>query len=493
MKEGAVVKRDYGKLSQLVGGHWIESESQQIQPVYDPGTGDQIGLVPFATGDEVDRAVESADETFRSWKDVPIAERLKYLFKMKEVLEAHLEELAMVNTQNHGKTIRESRGDLRRAIDNVEAAIAVARTLAKGEMLPQLAPGIDESMVREPLGVFAIISPFNFPIMIPFWFIPYAVALGDTLVVKPSETDPVPTYRTIQILQEEAALPPGVVNLVNGGGETVKSLLAHRHVKGVTFVGSTAVARAVYKLAGEHGKRALANGGAKNSIVVMPDANLTESVPNMISSFFGNAGQRCLAGSNLVAVGNSHDQLLKRFSLAATELKIGYGLDEESEMGPVVSDSARKRIVSKIEAGISEKAKLVVDGRGRHVESHPRGFYLGATVFDEVTSDMTMTREEIFGPVAAVMTVETIDQAIDMINTKTAYGNMASIYTSSGKSAREFSRNVNAGNIGVNIGVAAPSAAFPFGGRGDSFFGTLHAQSDTLDFFTDKKVTITRW
>lgn len=424
---------------------------------------------------------------------LPILERAKYLFKMKQVFEERYEELAHLNSENHGKTIVESRGDVRRAIDNIDSAIAVAYTLAKGETMDQIAADIDESMVKEPLGVFTIVCPFNFPLMIPFWFIPYAIVLGDTLVVKPSEITPVPMDGAMRIISNEVKLPPGVLNIVHGGRETVENLISDNVVKGVAFVGSSPVAKQVYKLAGENGKRALVNGGAKNSIVVMPDANLNTTVPAAVSSFFGNAGQRCLAGSNLVTVGTVHDDVLSKFKTASTSLKIGSAFLEETEMGPVVSKTAKARISSNVDRGVKDGAKLIADGRSTSVPDYPDGYYLGVSIFDNVTPDMALAKEEIFGPVASTIQVKDLDDAIDFINSGTKFGNMASIFTSSGKFAREFRRRVDAGNIGINIGVASPAANFPFGGRRESFYGILHAQIDTVEFFTDKKVIISRW
>ncbi len=412
---------------------------------------------------------------------------------MKEVLERHSEELAVVNTQNHGKTLEESRGDVRRSIDNVDAAISVAYTLAKGSALDQVSPEVDEMLVKEPLGVFAIICPFNFPLMIPFWFIPYAIVLGDVVIVKPSEVTPVPMQVAAKLLQDEMGLPPGVLNVVHGGSQVVESLIKHRETKGVTFVGSTQVAKRVYKLAGENGKRAIANGGAKNCVVVMPDADLGRFMPSIVSSFFGNAGQRCLAGANLVATGDVHDRLVTGFAEATRALKIGNGLDEGVQMGPVVSAQAKVKISRYIDAGVEEGARLVADGRGVTLSKYPEGYYLGPTIFDGVSPEMRISREEIFGPVASALQAKDLDDAIEIINRNSNYGNMASIFTSSGRSAREFRRRVDAGNIGVNVGVAAPAAYFPFGGRKDSFFGVLHAQADTVDFFTDKKVIVSRW
>ncbi len=450
-------------------------------------------MVPFATPEETSMAVEAAQGAFDSWKKVPITERVKYIFKMKEAIERHAEELAVINTRNHGKTLEESRGDITRAMENINTSIAAAYTLAKGERLDDVSRGVDVELEREPMGVFSIVCPFNFPLMIPFWFIPYAIVLGDTIIVKPSELTPVPMQVAAKVIQDEVGLPPGVFNLVNGGKDVVETLIAHRYTKGVTFVGSTPVAKEVYRLAGLHGKRAIANGGAKNSIVVLPDADLDRFLPNMVSSFFGNTGQRCLAGSNLLTVGQAHESAVPRFSQAAERLRVGYGMEEGVEMGPLVSQAARARVQRYIDAALNEGARVVSDGRTVKVVEHPDGFFLGASVLDGVEPTMKVAKEEVFGPLASVIQTESLDAAIEVVNKGTSFGNMACIYTGSGKSAREFRKGVNAGNIGVNIGVAAPPAFFPFGGRGDSFYGTLHAQIDTVDFFTDKKVTISRW
>jgi malonate-semialdehyde dehydrogenase (acetylating)/methylmalonate-semialdehyde dehydrogenase len=484
---------NYGRLKFLVNGKWVDSESQEVQGAYNPATGQVIAQVPFGLREEVDGAIESAAGAFESWKNVPITERVNYLFKMRDMLERHFDELAIINTQNHGKILEESEGEVRRTIENVDTAISIAYTLSKGNTLDQIAPGIDEMVTKEPLGVFSIVCPFNFPLMVPSWFIPYAIVLGDTVVVKPSEVTPIPMQQAAKMVEEEVRLPPGVLNVVHGGRQVVEHLIKHNDVRGVTVVGSTPVAKNVYKLAGENGKRAIANGGAKNSIVVMPDADLGRSIPSVVSSFFGNAGQRCLAGANLVAVGDVHDELVNKFASASSALRVGNGLEETVQMGPVVSGRAKERILSYIEEGIEEGAKPITDGRGVKVVDYPNGFYLGPTIFDGVSPNMKISRDEVFGPVASTLMCESLDEAIELINTGTNYGNMATIYTSSGKAAREFRTRVDAGNIGINIGVAAPAAYFPFGGRRDSFFGVLHAQVDTVDFFTDKKVTVSKW
>jgi len=491
--QATVPQQDYGKLQLLIDGKWTESKTGDFRDAFNPATGEVIARIPFAVSEEVDAAVESGQRAFEKWRYVPIIERIKYLFKLKDTMERHLDELATVNTQNHGKTIDESRGDMRRSIENVEVAIGAAYILAKGDTLDQIAPGIDVSMSKEPLGVFTVVCPFNFPVMIPFWFLPLAIVLGDTLVVKPSDITPLPMQWVAKLMQEEVGLPPGVLNLVHGGKDVVEKLIAHRDVRGVTFVGSSPVAKQVYKLAGEHGKRAIANGGAKNTVVIMPDADLDSSMANIVSSFFGNAGQRCLAGANLVAVGDAHDSLLEKFAAASSKLKVGYGLEPGVQMGPLVSEKARERVLGYVESGIGEGAKTVADGRSTHVSEHPNGFYLGATILDDVTPEMRVSKDEVFGPLASVMRAVRLDDAIEVINKGTGFGNMACIYTDSGKSAREFRVRVDAGNIGINIGVAAPSAYYPFGGKKDSFYGVLHAQIDAVDFFTDKKVTISKW
>lgn len=489
----AVSTGSYGNLRLLISGKWHESESQDLHPVFNPALGRVIARVPFSTKEEVVRAVDSAEEAFAAWSSLPITDRIQFLFRMKEVLERHAKEFAVLNTENHGKTLEESRGDIRRTIENVESAISIAYTLAKGTSLDQVSPGIDEIMVKEPLGVFALVCPFNFPVMIPFWFLPYAIVLGDTVVVKPSEVTPVPMQKVAELIQEEVGLPPGVLNVVHGGAEVVEALIGARGTRGVTFVGSTPVARRVYRLAGENGKRAIVNGGAKNSIVVMPDADLDRSVPPIISSFFGNTGQRCLAGANLVVVAGAERQLIDRFAKSASALRIGNGLAPETEMGPMVTMSAKQRVQNYVQKGIDEGARLVTDGRVARVEEFPEGFYLGCTILDDVTPSMSTAQDEVFGPLASVLHVETLDEALNFVNHSTNYGNMASIFTSSGRTAREFRRQANAGNIGINIGVAAPSAFFPFGGMRDSFFGVAHPQADTVDFFTDKKVILSRW
>jgi malonate-semialdehyde dehydrogenase (acetylating)/methylmalonate-semialdehyde dehydrogenase len=475
----------------LINGEWRESESTDFLPVFNPATGETISKVPLASKDELDRAANSSQEAFEKWKNVPLTDRVQYLFRMKQLFEDRSEELARINTQNHGKTITESRGDVRRTIDNIESAISAAYVLMKGENLDQISEGIDEATIKEPLGVFGIICPFNFPLMVPFWYLPYAIALGCTVIVKPSEITPIPFTYVADLITKEIKLPPGVINLVHGSKDIVDALISHPKVKGVTFVGSTPVGRHVYELAGAHGKRAIVQAGAKNSILVMPDADVDFVTEACLASTFGNAGQRCLAGSNIIVTQRAHDHLLGKLTTGAKAIKVGNGLDETSQMGPLVSKRAKDRVLEYIGNGIAEGARPVVDGRNN--KANPKGYFLGPTILDEVTPNMRAAKEEIFGPLATVVQVQNLDDAIEFINTSTSYGNAASIFTKDGRNAREFRRRVLAGNIGINIGVAAPLAYFPFGGMRDSFFGVLHGQVDSVDFFTDRKVIISRW
>ena len=480
------------RLKLLIDGQWVRSESESSLPVMNPGIGKEICKVPLSSKDEVDLAVTSAHSAFNKWRGLSLPERIQYVFKLKYLLEEHSEELARINTLNHGKTITESRGDVRRTIDNLDAAIAAGYTLLKGEHLDQIAPDIDEGTVKEPLGVFGIICPFNFPLMVPFWYLPYALVAGCTVVVKPSEITPLP-FAQLATLFENIKLPPGVVNLVHGSKETVESLIAHPLVKGVTFVGSTTVGRYVYKRAGEHGKRAIVQAGAKNSVLLMPDADPTLSVEACVSSLFGNSGQRCLAGANVVTTDETPKELVDKFAARAAALKVGYGLSEETEMGPMVSLKAKDRVLHYVEKGEAEGATLVLDRRATRVSGYADGFYVGPTIFDNVSPDMTIARDEVFGPLGTIIRTSDFDDAIEFINKSTNYGNAASIFTTNGSRAREFRRRVLAGNIGINIGVAAPAAFFPFGGMRDSFYGTLHGQIESINFFTDRKVIISRW
>jgi malonate-semialdehyde dehydrogenase (acetylating)/methylmalonate-semialdehyde dehydrogenase len=478
-------------LRNYIGGEWIASAATRALPLTNPATGEMLGHVPLSTAGDVDLAVRAACDAFPEWRRVPSVVRARYFFKLKNLLEEHFDELAAIVTQENGKTLDEARGSVRRGIENVEHACGIP-TLMMGDALEDIAPGIDCEFLRQPLGVFAAVTPFNFPAMVPLWFFPYAVATGNTFVLKPSEQVPLSQQRIFELVAD-AGFPPGVLNLVHGDREVVDALLAHPDLAGISFVGSSAVARHVYRTAAEHGKRVQALGGAKNHMVVMPDANLDRAVAVVGESLFGCAGQRCLAGSVVVAVDRVADPLRERLVAAAKALRVGYGLDEGVQMGPLVSARHKERVERYIEAGRSDGAALLLDGRRIAVDGYPKGHFVGPTVFDGVDPAMTIAREEIFGPVASVTRVADVDEAIELVQ-RSDYANATSIFTASGKAAREFRYRVGVSMIGVNIGVAAPMAFFPFGGTKGSFFGDLKAHGkDAMQFYTDKKVVISRW
>jgi malonate-semialdehyde dehydrogenase (acetylating)/methylmalonate-semialdehyde dehydrogenase len=479
-----------GLLRNYVGGEWVEATSNETQQVVNPATSEALADVPLSNAADVDRAVHSAQAAFLPWRQTPPQQRVQHLYRLKSLMERHREDIARTVTTEHGKTLEDARGSVQRAIENVEVACGIPSLMMGYGLEDGAARGIDEEVIRQPLGVFAAICPFNFPAMVPFWFLPYAVACGDTFIVKPSEQVPL-TQRFIFELIHEAGFPPGVLNLVNGSKVAVDAILDHPLIKGVSFVGSTPIARYVYRRAAENGKRVQAQGGAKNVLVVMPDAVLDKSIPNIMGSSFGSAGQRCLAGSLAVTVADAGERALLAIAEGARALRVGNGLDDGIDVGPVISDAARDRIVASIQRGVDEGARLVVDGRG--AAENRQGFFVGPTVFAGVETTMSIAKTEIFGPVLGVIAVETLDQALQIIE-GLPYGNAASIFTENGKAAREFRYRAPVGNVGVNVGVAAPMAYFPFSGWKESFFGTLHGQGrDAIDFFTDRKVVVTRW
>ncbi len=450
-----------------------------------------IARTPLSTAADLDAAVAAAKKAFPAWRDTPAPVRARAMFRFRELLEEHFEELAATVTREHGKTLEESRGSVRRGIESVEVACGTP-SLMMGYGLENIASGIDCQVVRQPLGVCAAIVPFNFPAMVPLWFLPFAVATGNTFILKPSEQVPL-TQRRIAGLLEESGLPPGVVNLVNGGREVVEAICDHPDIRAVSFVGSTAVAKAVYRRATHAGKRVQALGGAKNFVVVMPDADMDRAISVITESFYGCAGERCLAGSVLVPVGEAHAQARDRLAASARALRVGDGTSAGVEMGPLISASHRERVLGYIEKGIAEGAKLVLDGRRNPITDRPRGFFLGPTLFDGVSPAMTIGRDEIFGPVASITPVNDLNEAIAVMHAH-PNANATSIFTTSGKAAREYARLATASMVGVNIGVAAPMAQFPFGGAKDSFFGDLKAHGrDAYEFYTDKKVVISRW
>jgi len=486
------VARHHGRLEHFIDGQFVAGEAARVLPVVNPATAEEIAEVPLATAAEVDRALSAAAGVFDEWRETPPNLRVQPLYRLKVLLEEHYEEIARVLVQEHGKVIDEARGSVRRTIDNLEFACGIPSLLMGHTLEDGAAGGIDEEVLRQPLGVCAMAAPFNFPAMVPFWFWPVAVACGNTFVVKPSEQVPITQSRIFSLIAE-AGFPPGVVNMIHGDRETVEQLLADPRVRAFSFVGSTPVARALYAGAARNGKRVQCQGGAKNFLAVMPDADLAACVPNMVSSFFGNAGQRCLAGAVLVPVGREAGAVVGELVQAARQIRLGYGLDERAQMGPVTGRRQYERVRGHIERGCAEGAEILLDGRDPQVPGYPRGCFIGPTVFDRVTPEMALAREEVFGPVVAVVRAATLEDAIALANTS-RFGNAASIYTASGRAAREFKYRVQAGNVGINLGIAAPMAYFPFGGQKDSFFGDLHGQGrDGVDFFTDRKVVISRW
>ncbi len=484
------------RLRNYIGGEWVEAQTDEYDDVINPARGELLAQVPLSTSADIDRAVASAREAFPEWRNTPPAARARYLFRLKELMEERFDELAEAQTREHGKTIDESRGETRRGIEQVEVATGIP-TLMQGYNLEDIAAGIDEHCFFQPIGVFSHIAPFNFPFMVPLWFVPYAIATGNTFVVKPSPRVPLSQTRIIELF-EEVDLPPGVLNMVHGANEATNALLHHPDVAGVTFVGSTAVGRdIIYKTCGQTGKRVIAQCGAKNFIVVMEDCDLEKSIAGLMTSFFGNTGQRCLAGANLVLVGGDafYKRAVDSFIEAAAAIRVGDGMDESVQMGPLQNGASKQRVLGYIEKGIGEGAALALDGRKLRLTDPdlPEDCFLNPSVFVDVTPQMTIAREEIFGPVASILRAKDLDQAIGMIH-DSPYGNAAALYTSSGQAAQKFRHDVKCGNIGVNIGIPAPMAFFPFSGMKDSFFGALHGQGrDVIRFFTEAKVVVERW
>src|SRR5205809_4245306 len=472
-----------GQLLNYVGGEWRRSRTSEFLDVRNPATAETIVRVPLTPSGEVDEAVLAAQAAWADWRRTPPTERIQYLFKLKRLLDEHFDEIARLAVDECGKTLAESQGELQRGIENIEVATGIP-SLMMGYNVEDIASGIDEHMLRQPVGVVAAITPFNFPGMIPLWFLPYAVACGNCFILKPSERVPL-TMQKVFALLDRLGLPPGVVGLVNGGKETVDALLDHPEVRAISFVGSSPVARYIYERAAKAGKRVQCQGGAKNPIVVMPDADPDMTVKLVMDSAFGCAGQRCLAASVAVPVGNARETFTPRLLEAAAARRIGYGLEPDVEMGPVITPESRERIEHLVERGQAEGATVLLDGRRAHVKGFEHGNFIRPTVLEIAQPAGELSRTEIFGPVLSLVNAPSLDDAIAAVNAS-AFGNMACIFTASGATARKFRYEVRAGNIGVNIGVAAPMAFFPFSGWKGSFFGDLHAQGrDAVEFYTD--------
>lgn len=480
-----------GQVYNYIAGEWRRSKTSEFLDVQNPATAETIVRVPLSSADEVDEAVRAAQAAFDDWRRTPPTDRVQYLFTLKNLLEEHFDEIARLTTQECGKTLAESQGELRRGIENVEVAAGIP-SLMMGYNAEDIARGIDEHMLRQPLGVVAAITPFNFPGMIPLWFLPYAIACGNCFILKPSEKVPMTMARVFDLI-DQLHLPKGVVSLVNGGRETVDALLDHPLVRAISFVGSSPVAKYVYGRAAANGKRAQCQGGAKNPVIVLADADMEMTSTIVADSSFGCAGQRCLASSVAITVGEAEAPFRERIAAMASERTVGNGLDSGVQMGPVITAASQQRIESLIAQGEHEGATVLVDGRGAKIAGHEQGHFLRPTLLEGISPQSELASTEIFGPVLSLMHVATIDDAIALVNAS-PFGNMACLFTSSGAAARTFRYEARAGNIGINVGVAAPMAFFPFSGWKDSFFGDMHAQGrDAVEFYTDKKVVVERW
>jgi malonate-semialdehyde dehydrogenase (acetylating)/methylmalonate-semialdehyde dehydrogenase len=479
------------KLQNYVNGGWRPSAATECVEVINPATAEILTRTPLSTDADVDGAVQTAAAAFPAWRRTPPGERIQYLFKLKNLFEEHIDELAKLITLENGKTFGEAKAELRRGIENVEVACGIPMMM-QGYNLEDVTPGVDEMMIRQPLGVVAAITPFNFPAMIPFWFLPYAIACGNTLVLKPSERVPLTMHRAMELI-EKTGIPKGVVNLVNGGRAVVDALCDHPKVRAISFVGSTPVAKHVYARAAASGKRMQCQGGAKNHVIVLPDADMELATQIIGDSAFGCAGQRCLAVSVAVTIGEAQKTFRDSIAHAASAIRVGNGLESGVQMGPVITRESKQRIESLIGKGVGEGARAIVDGRNARIPSYEQGNFLKPTVLDGLPASSSLAHTEIFGPVLSLVHANSMDEAMDFL-ARSPYGNQASLFTTSGSAARRFRYEAPAGNIGINIGVAAPMAYFPFSGWKESFFGILHGQGrDAVEFYTEPKVVIERW
>ena len=479
------------RVPNYINGRWRQATTTEWLDVSNPATGEPLAQAPISTAADVAAAVDAAAAAYAEWRRTPPEDRIQPLFKLKQLLEDHIDELARIITQENGKTLSEAKGELRRAIENVEVACGIPMMM-QGYNLEDVARGIDEMMIRQPVGVVAAITPFNFPAMIPFWFLPYAIACGNTFILKPSERVPLTMRRAFELL-DQIGLPPGVVNLLNGGKAAVDALLDHPKVRALSFVGSTPVAKYVYARAGANGKRAQCQGGAKNHVIVLPDADMAMATQIIGDSAFGCAGQRCLAVSVAVTVGEAQATFRDAITAASGSLRVGNGLDEGVQMGPVITPQSKSRVESLITTGEKQGAKVLLDGRNSKISKYEAGNFVNPTILDNLPATSELADTEIFGPVLSLVHADSLDEALTFLE-RSPYGNQASLFTSSGSAARRFRYEAPAGNIGINIGVAAPMAYFPFSGWKDSFFGVLHGQGrDAVEFYTEKKVVIERW
>jgi malonate-semialdehyde dehydrogenase (acetylating) / methylmalonate-semialdehyde dehydrogenase len=477
-------------LKNFINGKWVEAKTDHYQSVPNPATGEELAQVPISSRQDVDDAVSTAKEAFQSWSRTPVPKRARILFKYQQLLVENWDELAKLITEENGKSFKEAYGEVQRGIECVEFA-AGAPSLMMGKQLPDIATNIESGMYRYPVGVVGGITPFNFPMMVPCWMFPLAIACGNTFVLKPSERTPLLANRLAELFQE-AGLPDGVLNIVHGAHDVVNGLLEHKDVPAISFVGSQPVAEYIYKTAAGNGKRVQALAGAKNHSIVMPNADLDAAVKEIIAAAYGSAGERCMACSVVVAVGDVADTLIKKLNEQADAIKIGNGMEEDVFLGPVIRDDHKKKTESYIESGVEEGAKLVRDGRNDEAYKES-GYFIGPTIFDNVTSSMKIWKDEIFAPVLSVVRVETLEEAIKLTN-ESDFGNGACLFTKDGSDVRYFREFIEVGMLGVNIGVPAPMAFFPFSGWKNSFYGDLHANgSDGVEFYTRRKMLTARW
>ncbi len=487
------VKENYGMLKLFINGEWVESEATEINQTVNPATGEVIAEFPTATMKEARSAVDAAHGAFKEWREMPLRDRATLLFNMRGKVVEKYDELCRILTQDHGRTMAESKGSLSRVIENIESACSALYGLVKrNEHMDQVATGIDQYLIWEPLGAFLIITPSNIPMHAWSSFVPYAMAAGCTVVVSPSRQDPVAGEAMCKVAQE-VGFPPGVINMIHGGRDINKEILLQPEIKGVGFIGSNRAGWELFELCGKLGKTSSMNGNGKNHCVIMPDADVDQSVEWLVRACFGLTGQRCLGVDNVVIIGDIYDEVKTKFREAAAAMRLGYGLDEETTLGPMTTQTGKEKVINWIEQSVAEGAKVLLDGRNVQVKDYSDGYFIGPTILEEVNVDMSMAKEEAFGPVASLIRGDSLDQAIEWINSKTNLGHSASIMTQDGKKARKFIREVNVGNVAVNVAVAQPYAFFPLGSRRESFLGTAKSRMSSMRMFMDEKTVVSRW
>jgi malonate-semialdehyde dehydrogenase (acetylating)/methylmalonate-semialdehyde dehydrogenase len=487
------VQNHYGKLKFYINGEWTDSKSDRIYESVNPANGEVIAEFPSATDDEIEAAIQSAQAAFSSWRDVSLRDKARYLFDLRGKFEAHFDRLCRILVQDHGRTIGEARGTLRRCIENIESACSALMLLTRGDYVTDLAMGLDQALFWEPRGVFLIITPNNIPMHAWSSFVPYAIASGCPVVVSPSKNDPVCLDAIFKVTDEIDGFPPGLLNLVYGGSDVNQKILSHPLVKGVGFIGSTRVGQQLFELAGKLGKEASINGNGKNHVVIMPDCNVDAAIDGLLRGCYGMSGQRCLGTDNLLFAGSALDAAKEKFIAASAGMKMGYGLDESTQLGPMVSERGKNKVLEFIETGIKEGARLTLDGRQASVAGGDKGFFIAPTILENVNPDMHVAREEAFGPVANLIRVRDLDEALDWINNKDAYGHSACIFTRDGYIARKFKMEADVGNIGINVPVPQPFAFFPLGSKNESALGVAKSRIDSLRLFLDQKTVTERW